>query len=148
MNNVYVMGSFGIPVKKYLDRSHRDLVREAYLGTLKDAGLDNGDMIGSVWSGCSMMHSWKQYCIIGQTILVPLVMEGLLPDRVAINNVENACATGSSAFQAACMDVASGYHNVSLAVGFEKLNLPGDKERTLGQIGKGFDNLHALQKVP
>ena len=120
MNNVYVLGSYGIPVGKWTEKSHRDIVREAYLGVLKDAGIESSQ-IGSLWSGTAMLHSWKQYCIIGEVMTVPLVNEGLLPERIPINNVENACATGSSAFQAACMDVMSGMHDVSVAIGFEKL---------------------------
>ena len=144
MNNVYVVGSYGIPVGKWTEKSHRDIVRDAYLGALKDSGLDK-DCIGSLWSGCSMLHSWKQYCIIGQIMTVPLVNEGLLPERVAINNVENACATGSSAFQAAVLDVASGFHDVSVAIGFEKLNIPGNKALTISQIHEGADRLHAAE---
>lgn len=142
MKNIYVMASGGIPVGKYIDKSHRDLVKEAYLETLKDAGWENGDLIESVWFGTAMLHSWEQYCIAGQVLTVNLVKEGLLPERIPLVNVEGACATGSLAFQSACMDVLSGLHQVSLAIGFEKMILPHNKELTLSQIGRGFDCLH------
>ena len=99
-------------------------------------------MIESVWSGTAMLHSWEQYCIAGQVMTVNLVKEGLLPERIPLTNVEGACATGSLAFQSACMDVMSGMHQVSLAIGFEKMILPHNKELTLSQIGRGFDCLH------
>lgn len=139
---VYVLASYGIPVSKYTDRSHRDIIREAYIGTLKDAGWENGDQIETVWSGTAMLHSWKQYCIAGQVMTVPLIAEGLLPERLPLFNVEGACATGSLAFQGACKDILTGMHHVSLAIGFEKMILPHDKELTLSQIGRGFDCLH------
>ena len=140
--NVYVLASYGIPVGKHIDKSHRDLIREAYLGTLKDAGWENGDFIESIWSGTAMLHSWEQYCIAGQVMTVNLVREGILPERIPLTNVEGACATGSLAFQGACMDVLSGMHQVSLAIGFEKMILPHDKALTLSQIGRGFDCMH------
>ena len=140
-NNVYVIGTYGIPVGKHTDKSHRDIVRETYLGVLEDAGIESR-FIGSLWSASSMLHSWKQYCIIGQVMTVPLVEEGLLPGRIAVNNVENACASGSSAFQSAVIDVASGYHDVSLAIGFEKLVIPGNPALTFSQIGEGSDRMH------
>lgn len=142
MKNVYILGSYGIPVGKWVDKSHRDIVREAYVGALKDAGLENGDCIESVWSGTSMLHSWEQYCIAGHIMVLPLMDEGLMPKRIPVTNVEGACATGSLAFQGACMDVMSGMRQVSLAIGFEKLILPHNKELTLSQIGRGFDCLH------
>ena len=142
MKNVYVLASYGIPVGKHIDKSHRDLVREAYLGTLADAGWKTGEWIESVWSGTAMLHSWEQYCIAGQIMTVPLIADGLLPERIPLTNVEGACATGSLAFQGACMDVLSGLHQVSLAIGFEKMILPHNRELTLSQIGRGFDCMH------
>ncbi len=108
MKNVYVLGAFSTPIRKWPEKSHRDLVREAYLGVLKDAGMDNGDVIQSIWSGNAMLPSWGQNMIRGQVCLPPLVREGLLPERLPFFNVEGGCATASLAFQGAWRDVAAG----------------------------------------
>ena len=49
--------------------------------------------------------------------------------QIPITNVENACASGSSAFREAWMAVASGMYDLALAVGAEKL-YAGDTGRS------------------
>ena len=142
MKNVYVLGAFSTPIRKWPEKSHRDLVREAYLGVLKDAGLDNGDVIQSIWSGNAMLPSWGQNMIRGQVCLTPLVREGLLPERLPFFNVEGGCATASLAFQGAWRDVAAGLSQVSLAVGFEKVFIPDNKELTFTQFNSGIDQMN------
>ena len=142
MKNVYVLGAFSTPIRKWPEKSHRDLVREAYLGVLKDAGLDSGEVIQSVWSGNAMLPSWGQNMIRGQVCLTPLIREGLLPERLPFFNVEGGCATASLAFQGAWRDVAAGLSQVSLAVGFEKVFIPDNKELTFTQFNSGIDQMN------
>ena len=78
------------------------------MGVLKDAGFENGDLIGSVWSGSAMMNSWGQNMIRGQVVFTPLIREGLLPERLPFYNVEGGCATGSLAFHGAWRDIQAG----------------------------------------
>ena len=139
MKDVYVLGSYTTPVKKWPDKSHKDLVRDAYLNVLKDAGLENGDLIESVWCGSAMMNSWGQNMIRGQVVFTPLIREGLLPERLPFYNVEGGCATGSLAFQGAWRDIQAGITHVSLAMGFEKVHIPHDKELQFSQFNSGID---------
>jgi len=67
---------------------------------------------------------------------VALRETGLL--GVPFFNVENACASASSAFHLAWMAVASGQCEVALAVGAEKLVHP-DKARSLAALGAATD---------
>ena len=67
---------------------------------------------------------------------VALRHTGLL--GIPIVNVENACASASSAFSLACMAVGSGAVDVALAVGAEKLTHP-DKAATFNAIGTAVD---------
>ena len=67
---------------------------------------------------------------------VALRHTGLL--GIPIVNVENACASASSAFSLACMAVGSGAVDVALAVGAEKLTHP-DKTATFNAIGTAVD---------
>jgi len=57
---------------------------------------------------------------------------------VPMVNVENACASASSAFHLACMAVGSGAADVALAVGSEKLTHE-DRARSLAAIGTAVD---------
>ena len=52
--------------------------------------------------------------------------------NLPITHIENASASGSSAFRQACMEVAAGYSDVSLAVGVDKPALVGGSERLTG----------------
>src|SRR5262245_21111167 len=120
MRNVYVIGAFSTPFKKWPEKSFKQLTREAYLGVLADAGVANGDAIQFAWFGNCGMGGWGQSSIRGQVCFIPLVREGLFPERVPLINVEGACATASMAFHGAWKDILSGQCEVSLAVGVEK----------------------------
>lgn len=139
MKSVYILGSYSTPVKKWPEKSHKDLVREAYLGVLKDAGLENGDLIESIWSGSAMMNSWGQNMIRGQVVFTPLIREGLIPERLPFYNVEGGCATGSLAFHGAWRDIQAGLTQVSLAMGFEKVHIPGNPDLQFSQFNSGID---------
>ncbi len=57
VEDVYILGIYSTPARRLLERSPKDLVREAYLGTLKDAGIDGG-AIGHVWFSNMMLDFW------------------------------------------------------------------------------------------
>jgi acetyl-CoA acetyltransferase len=59
-------------------------------------------------------------------------------------NVENACASASSAFYLACMAVGSGAADVALAVGSEKLTHE-DRSRSFAAIGTAVDQLQVAE---
>jgi len=124
MREIYVIGAYSTQFKKWPEKSFKDLTRDAYLGVLKDAGLNNGDEIQFAWFGNCGMGNWGQANIRGQVCFTPLVREGLFPERVPIINVEGACATASMAFHGAWKDILSGQCELSLAVGVEKIFNP------------------------
>ncbi len=45
MRDVYVIGSYSTQFKKWPEKTFKDLTRDAYLGVLQDAKMDNGDEI-------------------------------------------------------------------------------------------------------
>jgi len=53
-------------------------------------------------------------------------------------NVENACATASTAFMGAWKDVLAGTHELSFCLGVEKLFSPDAPERTAGLFNQGY----------
>lgn len=137
--NVYVMGSYSTQFKKWLDKSMKDLTRDTYLGVLEDAGMSDGRDIHFAWFGnCAMGTLWGQDLIRGHTCMMPLVEEGLFPERVPIINVEGACATASMAFHAAWKDILSGQSEVSLAMGVDKFYSP-EMEQVVLAYEHGID---------
>ncbi len=161
MPSVYLIGSFSTVFQKWQDKSMKDLTRDTYLGVLADAGMDDGRDIGFAYFGnCSMGTLWEQDIVRGHICMMPLVEEGLFPERVPLINVEGACATASMAFHAAWKDVLSGQSEVCLAIGVDKFYHPemqkvlvayehgidrGDKDRLVseymeiaGQCGREF----------
>jgi len=138
MRDVYVIGAYTTVFKKHPGLSFGDLAREAYLGTLADAGMDKGSDIETGWLGNCGMGFWGQNSIRGQALFQPLVEEGLFPERVPMFNVENACATASTAFMGAWKDVLAGTHELTFCLGVEKLFSPEAPERTAGLFNQGY----------
>src|SRR6202040_1030747 len=100
------------------ERDVPDLGAEAVLLALQDAGLTMRD-VELMAAGCLFQAN----AMVGQRILQEVGQTG-----IPVVNVANACATGSTAFREAWMAVASGEHDVALAVGVGrkgKMGLPG-----------------------
>ena len=131
--NAYVAGVGMTPFGKHLDRSLKSLAGQAINEALADAGLQLGD-IEAAWMGNAAGGIVQgQEMISGQVVLREL---GL--GRIPVVNVENACATSSTAFQQACAMVSAGYYEVVLACGFEKL-FHADKARTFAAFDAAVD---------
>lgn len=121
------------PFGKHLDRSLKDLAAEAITAGLADAGLTTGD-VEAVYSGNSMAGILTgQESVRAQTVLVPLGLRG-----IPVFNVENACATSSSATHLAWMAVAAGMTDVALVVGMEKL-YHRDRQKSFAALASATD---------
>jgi acetyl-CoA acetyltransferase len=139
MSDAAVVGVGLTRFGKFPDRSLKDLAAEAVQAALKDAGIDGKD-IGAAFGSNSLAGLLTgQECVRTQTVLAPLGIRG-----IPVVNVENACASGSTAFRLAVQAVASGEAPYALAVGFEKMSHP-DKERTFAAIGAASDVEEAPQ---
>jgi acetyl-CoA acetyltransferase len=101
---------------KFLDKSLKELGRVAVKSALDDAGLSAKDIqvafFGNAYGGLIT----GQESVRGQTVLLYSGISG-----IPVINVENACASGSSAFREAWLSVASRSYDVALALGAEKL---------------------------
>jgi acetyl-CoA acetyltransferase len=133
MRDVFVIGSSMTRFAKHLDRSVKDLVREAVEGALADAELPKEDLQAGWFSNSLWGYHSDQHCIRGQVALRPLGIEG-----IPISNVENACAGASTALHQAWMGVASGLYDCALALGAEKL-YDEDRLKTFNAYMTGFD---------
>jgi acetyl-CoA acetyltransferase len=139
MSDVYIIGSFSTAFGRKPHQDHRALAREAVSGALIDAGFPAGAPVDQIYFGNCLLHVLGQTMIRGQTSLLPLMEDGLLPERTPVVNVEGACATGSLALHGAWKDILSGESDLALAVGVEKLYDPADPAAALKEIAGGFD---------
>jgi len=139
MREVYVAGAAMTRFGKFPDTTVRALAEEATRGALDDAGVTAAD-IGMVFFANAVAGILtNQEMIRGQ---VALRYTGLL--GVPMVNVENACASASSAFHLACMAVGSGAVDAALAVGSEKLTHE-NKSRTFAAIGTAVDQMQVAE---
>jgi acetyl-CoA acetyltransferase len=116
MREVAVIGVGMNRFGKYPEKGIKQLVEESVTKTLEDAGVKKGQIEAAFVGNAAAGLMTGQEMIRGQTVLSALGI-----DAIPIYNVENACASSSSAFNMAWMSVASGVHDVALVVGFEKL---------------------------
>lgn len=94
-----------------------ELMVEAFMEALQDAGIEKNDIQAGWFSTCYDEAS------VGKSAL-PLSETLRLP-YIPVTRVENFCASGSEAFRAATYAVASGACDFALALGVEKLKDTG-----------------------
>ena len=132
-DNVYILGSAMIKFSKYLDRNIKSLTGEALDLVLKDCGLPLDDIQAAWFSNSGWGIHTFQHCIRGQVALSANGLEG-----IPITNVENACASGSTAFHGAWTAVKAGLYDCVLAMGAEKL-YNEDRAKTMQGFLGGMD---------
>ena len=133
MRDVFVAGVGMTHFGKFLDRGLRSLAAEAVAEALADSAT-SADEIGMVFFGNATAGLVTgQEMIRGQSALRH---SGLLGKPFV--NVENACASGSTAAHLASLAVGSGAVDVAIAVGAEKMTHP-DKAVTFRAFGAGVD---------
>jgi acetyl-CoA C-acetyltransferase len=97
------------------DRGYLDLLAEAALGAIADAGLE-ADRIEAAWLGTAEPTLAG---LVGDSGAAVAEAIGFGPRPVT--RVSNFCCTGMEAVRGAALDVAAGEHRIVLAVGAEKM---------------------------
>ena len=133
MAALYVVGVGMTPFGRLLDEDIKTLTGAAVQAALDDAGLRKEDLQGAFFGNASQGHMDGQQMIRGQ---IALREAGI--GRVPVVNVENACASGSSAFALAVMQVRAGAADVALAVGAEKM-FSTDKAQMFSVFDSAWD---------
>ena len=133
MSNVYIAGIAMTVFGRHTERSLDDLAREALDGALKDAGCEAGDPGIAFYAGMTNGPLQGQIAIPGQVVFSKIGIEG-----IPVFNVENACASGSSAVNLAVQSLRAGTTDVALALGAEKMNIP-DKLKAFSIFEAGWD---------
>ncbi len=133
MSDIYIAGIAMTVFGRHLERGLEDLAGEALNGALQDAGCDRSDLGAAFYAGMTNGPLQGQISIPGQVVFSKIGIEG-----IPIYNVENACASGSSAFNLALQSLRAGTTDVALALGAEKMNIP-DKARAFAIFEGGWD---------
>jgi acetyl-CoA acyltransferase len=117
MREAYIVGVAMTPFKRHPDKTSIDLAREAASAALSDAGASAADIGTVFYANVASAIVEGQAGIRGEHALRPLGLQG-----PPIFNVENACASSSSALYLAINQIAAGAAEVALIVGTEKMN--------------------------
>jgi acetyl-CoA acetyltransferase len=131
--NVNILGAAMTRFGPHPDGDLRSLAEEASAATLDDADISAGDVQMVVFGNATDGVLHGQEMIRGEVALRHAGFTG-----IPIINVENACASSSSAFHVACLAVQGGAVDVALALGVEKLTHPV-KARSFAAVATAVD---------
>lgn len=139
--DVFIAGIAHTKLGKHVDKSVKDLTREAVDGALRDAGAALSD-IGAAWFANVRQGQMEgQNSIRGQCALTAMGLGG-----IPIFNVENACASSSSGLYQAYAAVKAGLHDVVIVVGTEKMFYP-EKRQAMMEAFFGGTDVHEMQST-
>lgn len=93
------------------DKSGADLMVEAYVECMEDAGIEKKDIDAAWWAALYPMQGLSAIQM-SQTLKLPFI---------PVTHVENLCASATEAVRGAAYALASGACDVALALGVEKL---------------------------
>jgi len=120
MREVAVIGIGQTQVEEHWDKSLRELAGDAALAAFTEAQVDHVDSVyvGNMLSGVAN----------AQVQLGSIVADWIGQRFTDAIKIESACSSGSAAFRAGYLAVASGDVNIALVVGVEKMtDSPGDE---------------------
>lgn len=140
MRDVAIVGAGMTRFGKFLERSMKDLARDAVQEALQSAGVEQAGIQAAVVGNAMAGLVTGQECIRGQVVLREMGIGG-----IPVVNTENACASSATAFHLAWLYVASGMYDVVLALGMEKL-YHEDKTRSFQAIGSAVD-VELMQQI-
>ena len=137
----HIVGTGMTPFGFAPESTLRSLATAAVDDALADAGFGVSDVDMVVFANAGEGVLTGQEMIRGQVVFHRYGFGG-----IPIMNVENACASASTALQIACMAVETGTAGVVVAIGAEKLTNP-DKRRTMAVFSAAvdFDDMPALR---
>ncbi|MGQ0651108.1 MAG: thiolase family protein [Betaproteobacteria bacterium] len=140
MSKVYIVGAGMTPFGKFLERSIKHLTREAVEAALKDAGAQKSAVDAAFFANATQSPLEGQHMVGGQIALRDMGFE-----RLPVFNVENACASSSSALNLAYGYVRGGLAEVALALGAEKM-YGSDREKTFSVFNGAWD-VHGVDQT-
>jgi acetyl-CoA acyltransferase len=140
MTDIYVVGASMTSFRKFLDKSVKALTAEAVSAALEDAGCSRDTVGAAFFANAAQSAMEGQYMVGGEIALRAMGFREL-----PIFNVENACASASTAFHLACTQLKAGECDVALAIGAEKM-YSHDKGKTFGVFNGAWD-VHEVESL-
>lgn len=132
METIYVVGVGMTPFGRS-DGTIKSLSAAALQAALADAGIVGSNLQAAFFSNVTQGHMDGQHMIRGQIALRAAGISG-----IPVVNVENACASASTAFNLAVNYLKAGEGDVALALGAEKMVAP-DKALMFSAFDSAWD---------
>lgn len=139
--DVFIAGASMTAFGKRPADSVKSLTAEAVTAVLADAGTTTGDIEAAWFSNTRQPMLEGQNTVRGQIALRPLGLTG-----IPVVNVENACASGSTALLQAIHWLCAGAGDIALVVGAEKMVFP-DRPEQLAAAFMGGTDIHDREGV-
>jgi acetyl-CoA C-acetyltransferase len=142
MRGVSIVGIGQSPVGELWGRSARQIAYDAVSAAMDDAGIETADAlyVGNMLSGS----------LLSQEHLGTLVADACGLYGIETAKVEAACASGAAALRVGVMAVASGFHDVVIVVGLEKMTDTVGQDTTAGLATAAdaeYESLHGVSFV-
>lgn len=130
MTDVSVIGAGLLPFGRHEERSLAEMAVEAAFLAIRDAGIAPQEIEAGFFANVLGGHLFGDFTI-GQGVFADVGVT-----RGPVVNVENACASGSTAFTLAHNAIAAGEVETAIVLGAEKMCVPG-----LGLLDSGASEL-------
>ena len=115
-NPIYIVGVGMTHFGRHPDLDVKQLTRRAVTEALADAGLAPSAIEAAYFSNATQGHMEGQHMVRGE-----IALRSMGIGEIPVVNVENACASGSTALQLAVTALKAGDADIALAVGAEKM---------------------------
>jgi len=139
--DVYIIGVGMIKFGKFLERSMKDMTREVLDDVLRDCGLTRDDIEAAWFSNTTWGLYSFQHSIRGQVALTASGLQG-----IPVTNVENACASASTALHGAWSAIKAELYDCALAVGVEKQHNE-DRAKVMQSFSAATDVEEMAQRI-
>ena len=113
---VFIVGVGMTPFGRHAELDVKALARGAVAAALADARLVPAAIEAAYFANATQGHMEGQHMVRGE-----IALRALGIGRIPVVNVENACASGSTALQLAVTALKAGDADIALAVGAEKM---------------------------
>lgn len=139
MRSVSIVGIGQSPVGELWNRSARQIAADAVAAAMADANIETADALylGNMLSGS----------LLNQEHLATLVADYCGLTGIEAAKIEAACGSGAAALRVGMMAIASGFHDVVIVGGVEKMTDTVGKDTTAGLATAADAEYEALHGV-
>ena len=139
MRSVSIVGIGQSPVGELWNRSARQIAADAITAAMADANIETADALylGNMLSGS----------LLDQEHLATLVADYCGLTGIEAAKIEAACGSGAAALRVGMMAIASGFHDVVIVAGVEKMTDTVGKDTTAGLATAADAEYEALHGV-